>query len=342
MLSREYGCQAAYTPMYHGLSFATSKKYRQKNFSTCPEDRPLLVQFCANNADILVQAAKHVEYSCDGIDINLGCPQNIARRGHYGAFLQDEWELIDEMVSKLRNNLRGDIGVSCKIRRFDDLNKTVDYARMLEKAGCTFIGIHARTREQRGTNSGLADWNYIKAVKENVNIPVIANGNILSLDDANECLDYTKADAIMTAEGNLYNPALFLNVYPPAWKVAKRYLHYVRKYPVPLGMAKSHIFKLFHRCLGIDSDNAFQIQLGRSNSLEQIDDFIAMVEKRFGDKDCDLTIPISYLPVPPYLCQPRYRYDVKPSSNEQTASKLVNDCSLASVDGVEKRIKLTA
>lgn len=342
MLSREYGCQAAYTPMFHGKTFATSQKYRQKMFTTCPEDRPVIVQFCANDADILLQAAKHVEDSCDGIDINLGCPQDIARRGHYGAFLQDEWELISEMVTKLNNNLRSGVGVSCKIRRFDDLTKTIDYARMLEKAGCTFIGIHGRTREQRGVKTGLADWNYIKAVKENVSIPVIANGNILSLDDANECLDYTNADAIMTAEGNLYNPALFLNVYPPAWKVARRYLHYVRKYPVSVGTAKSHLFKLFHKCMTVDEDHTMQIKLGQSRTLEHLDEVIETFEQHYGHKDCDLTIPISYLPVPPYLCQPRHRYNQISTTCKQTETNLVNDCDSANQDCVNKRIKLLA
>lgn len=342
MLSREYGCQLAYTPMYHGVNFATSKKYRQKSFATCPEDRPLIVQFSANNADVLLQASRHVENDCDGIDINLGCPQDIARRGHYGAFLQDEWNLISEMVTKLRTCLRHDLGVSCKIRRFDDLAKTIDYAKMLERAGCTFIGLHARTREQRGCKSGLADWSYIKAVKEQVNIPVIANGNILSLSDANDCLEYTRADAIMTAEGNLYNPALFLNVYPPAWKVAKRYLSYVRKYPVPAGMAKSHIFKLFHRCLGVDDDKTMKIKLGTSTTIEQLEEVVRTYEARFNRDDCDLAIPISYLPVPPYLCQPRYRYGQISSTNEELAFKPVSDCKLVDLDGVQKRIKLNS
>lgn len=306
MLSREYGCQAAYTPMFHAANFSSQKKYRQKNFSTCPEDRPLIVQFCANNADTLLAAARHVENDCNGIDINLGCPQDIARRGHYGAFLQDDWELIDEMVTKLRNNLENQLAVSCKIRRFDDIDKTVEYSRMLEKAGCTFLGVHARTRDQRGCKSGAADWSYIKAVKEGVSIPVIANGNVQSLADANQCLAFTGADAVMTAEGNLYNPSLFLDTHPPAWVIAKRYLHYVREYPIPAGMAKSHLFKLFHRCIAMEENVDLRSKLGQSTTLEQLDETIECFEKRYAT-DCDQTLPIRMLPVPPYLCQVSFR-----------------------------------
>lgn len=319
--------------MFHAANFATSKKYRQKSFSTCPEDRPLFVQFCANNADILVAASKHVENDCDGIDINLGCPQDIARRGHYGAFLQDEWNLIDEMVTKLRSNVNEKLAVSCKIRRFDDLKKTIDYARMLEKAGCTFIGLHARTREQRGCKTGVAEWSYIKAVKEMVQIPVVANGNIQSLRDAELCLETTRADAVMTAEGNLYNPGIFRNVHPPAWLMATKYLDYVQKYPIPAGMAKSHVFKLFHRCIAMDENADLRSKLGNSNTLDQLYEVVELFRTKYEDKLCDQTLEITVQPVPPYLCQPRFKYDTSGVAPADT--KLA-----ASTDGAPKRIKL--
>lgn len=322
--------------MYHAGHFASQKKYRERSFSTCPEDRPLIVQFCANNADTLIAAARHVESVCDGIDINLGCPQDIARRGHYGAFLQDEWDLINEMVTKLRNNLNQQLGVSCKIRRFDELDKTVQYARMLEKAGCTFIGVHGRTREQRGCKAGAADWTYIKAVKDNVGIPVIANGNVQSLRDAEECLTFTGADAVMSAEGNLYNPGVFLNIHPPAWEIAKKYLSYVERYPIPAGMAKSHLFKLFHRCIAMDENKELRAQLGQSTSLEQLYDVIDCFRKKYqvcnDDENCDQTLPILLQPVPPYLCQPRFRYTSGEGDSERKLPQVDNEA--------QKRIKL--
>ena len=63
-----------------------------------------ILQFCANDRDILLKAAKYAEPHCDAIDLNLGCPQAIAKRGHYGAFLQDEWPLIAEIGRSYHND----------------------------------------------------------------------------------------------------------------------------------------------------------------------------------------------------------------------------------------------
>lgn len=84
MLCRDHGATGAYTPMLHARLFVEGAPYRAEHFTTCPEDRPLLAQFCANDPEILLKAAKIVEPHVDGVDLNLGCPQRIARRGRYG------------------------------------------------------------------------------------------------------------------------------------------------------------------------------------------------------------------------------------------------------------------
>ncbi|KAM5538367.1 hypothetical protein V8D89_007969 [Ganoderma adspersum] len=276
-LSRKYGAQLVYTPMINAKMYAEGarKPFREQNFDTVhgeeggPEDRPLIVQFCANNPDHLLTSAKMLEPYCDAVDVNLGCPQDIARRGHYGSFLQDEWDLIYNLINTLHKNLS--IPVTAKFRVFPTVEKTVEYAKMLERAGAQMLTCHGRTREQRGQRSGLADWEKIRAVKEAVSVPVIANGNLLFYSDVERCLAATGADAVMSAEGNLYNPALFQPAPSPAESVdstssASEYLtgHHPRNTHLALeylsivksqktlttpSAVKGHLFKLLRPAL---------------------------------------------------------------------------------------------
>ena len=90
LLCRKYGTELCYTPMLHSRLMVEDKKYKSKHFSTCPEDygrdNPLFVQLCGNDPEIVLGAAQLVENECDAVDINLGCPQGIARKGNYGSF----------------------------------------------------------------------------------------------------------------------------------------------------------------------------------------------------------------------------------------------------------------
>ncbi|KAF2488333.1 FMN-linked oxidoreductase [Lophium mytilinum] len=229
----------AYTPMFHSRLFADTPKYREQHFQplslkpgipgsppqdsseTTPHldgnpsiDRPLFVQFCANDPDELLQAAQHVAPFCDAVDLNLGCPQGIARRGHYGAFLQEDWALIARMIRTLHASL--DVPVTAKMRILETPEKTLAYAKTILDAGASVITVHGRRREQKGHNTGLADWGAIRHLRENLprETVIFANGNVLGYEDLGTCLRETGADAVMSAEGNLHDPTIFAEEVP--------------------------------------------------------------------------------------------------------------------------------
>lgn len=267
VLGRRYGAELCYTPMFHSRLFSENPQYRALQFTTNKFDRPLIVQFCGDNPDVMLKAAKHVENHCDGVDINLGCPQNIAKKGHYGSYLQDEWDLIESIVKTLHEGLK--VPVTCKIRVFPEVEKTVKYAKMIEAAGAQMLTVHGRLREQKGHNTGLADWSQIKSVVEAVRIPVIANGNILSLEDCERCLEETGAVGVMSAEAHLYNPALFLGKIVPVWEMVQEYLEIAKEHPAPLSFVRGHLFKLFRKCLDAFTDH--RSKLGSARSLEELE-----------------------------------------------------------------------
>lgn len=294
MLCRKYGAEAAYTPMLHSRIFTENEKYRSQEFTTCEEDRPLFVQFCANDPDILLEAAKKVERYCDYVDINFGCPQRIARRGYYGAFLMDNLPLVRSLVQKLAQGLC--VPVSCKIRVFPNLEDTIKYARMLEDAGCSLLAVHGRTRDEKDGKKIRADWNLIRAVKNAVRIPVLANGNIRHTDDVWSCLKETGADGVLSAESLLENPALFAGFRTAQWvcgseesgdngkldqaDLALEYLQLCEKYPVPWRMIRSHVHKMLgewfrahpqvREDLNAQSKLTFEFLYGLVNRLKEL------------------------------------------------------------------------
>jgi tRNA-dihydrouridine synthase 1 len=247
LLSRKFGADLTFTPMFHAKQFLQSEKYRKEYFKHHVDDYPLIVQFCANDADAFVNAAKLVQDNCVAVDLNLGCPQHIAKRGNYGSFLQDDWETITKIVSKANAEL--EVPITCKIRIFKDPKRTVEYAKMLVAAGAQVLTVHGRLREQKGHLTGIADWTQIKRVKESVNVPVIANGNILYHEDIQRCFNETGVDAVMSAEGNLYNPAISTSEMYASWHLADEYFRVIDQYSESANhaQAKAHIFKLYHK-----------------------------------------------------------------------------------------------
>lgn len=219
----------AYSPMIHARLFKETPKFRDSYFQPTkssltsteksssppfldgnPEiDRPLIVQFCANQPEDLLEAARYVAPYCDAVDLNLGCPQGIARSGHYGAFLQEDWETVHKLINKLHLELP--VPVTAKMRILETKEKTLAYAKMIVSAGASILTVHGRRREQKGHNMGVADWAMIRYLRENLppDTVIFANGNILDRNDIQPCLEATGADGIMSAEGNLSDPTIF-------------------------------------------------------------------------------------------------------------------------------------
>ena len=149
LLCRRHGTTLCYTPMFSAKQFAESELYRNTMFGPLDgegEDRPLVVQFAGHDPASLLASAKHVQHRCNAVDLNLGCPQKIAKRGRYGAWLLHERELLKEIVSTLHCHL--DCPVTCKIRLAQEdnfqssrasISETVDLARMLQGAGASLI-----------------------------------------------------------------------------------------------------------------------------------------------------------------------------------------------------------
>ena len=215
---------------------------------------------------VILQAARYVEDKCDAIDLNFGCPQGIARRGHYGAFLMDELDLLHDIVSTLVNGVK--VPVTCKTRIFADFDKTIKLCETLVVAGASMLTIHGRLREEKGHEVSFANWDMIRRIKAHfvsrgIKIPIISNGGISNAEDFERCLDFTQADGAMTSEAILENPAFFAEVLENSGQFPKRsqvdlaeeYLDLCQMYPGnSMRIVRSHVMKFLHRYFVVHED----------------------------------------------------------------------------------------
>ena len=226
MLVRRHGSSLCYSPMLPVQAFlslpatgpaiapatggpATQAAY----FTSCSADRPLIAQLGGAEPSQMLAAALLVQDHVDGIDVNFGCPQACAASGGYGAFLLDQPERARAIVEALVAGVR--VPITAKIRILPQLSATIAFAKMLEQAGIAALAVHGRRREQRH-HEGAADFDAIAAVKAALSIPVIANGNVRTKEDAESALAATGADCVMSATALLTNPRLFDDRQPTA------------------------------------------------------------------------------------------------------------------------------
>ena len=156
----------------------------------------------------------------------------------------EDWDRIHDLILTLKLNLR--VPVWAKIRVYPDREKTIAYAKMIEAAGASVICIHGRTREQKGNNPGPADLSLIRDVAAQLQVPVIANGNIQAFEDAQRVLDETGCEAVMSAVGLLQQPALFSGDRPEPLDMAREYLHFADAKHAHFRMVRPHIFQMLY------------------------------------------------------------------------------------------------
>ncbi len=171
------------------------------------QERPISIQLFDCRPDFLAEAAeKAVAEGADTVDINMGCPVNKITKNGGGSSLLRQPEVAAAIVRAVVAAVDVPVTVKTRIGWTDQEINILDFAQRMQDAGAAMITVHGRTRAQ-GYN-GSARWEWIRRVKEKLTIPVIANGDIFSVDAAVQCLLETGADGVMCSRGTLGYPFL--------------------------------------------------------------------------------------------------------------------------------------
>ena len=211
LICKEQNCGMLYTEMINGKALCYDDENTKKMLKIEDEEHPVAVQIFGSDPEFMGRAAEIMNaYPNEILDINMGCPAPKVVKNGDGSALMRNPKLAEEVLkSVVKNSTKP---VTLKIRKGWDDNSVnaVEIAKIAEASGISALAIHGRTREQY--YSGKADWDIITEIKNAINIPVIGNGDVFTVEDAGNMLDKTGCDAIMIGRGAQGNPWIFKRI----------------------------------------------------------------------------------------------------------------------------------
>ncbi len=208
ILCKEQGADLVYTEMISAKGIYYQNKNTEKLWEIAEEERPAALQLFGSDIQIMTDMAeKIVSRNFDILDINMGCPVPKVVNNGEGSALMKSPKLAGQIVKSISERI--DKPVTVKFRKGFNSHSVnaVEFAKRMEDSGAAALAVHGRTREEY--YSGRADWEIIAKVKEAVSIPVMASGDIFTVEDAVRCEQETGCDGLMLARGVRGNPWLF-------------------------------------------------------------------------------------------------------------------------------------
>ncbi|MGL5329732.1 MAG: tRNA dihydrouridine synthase DusB [Peptostreptococcaceae bacterium] len=211
LICKEQNCGMLYTEMINAKALCYDDENTKKMLKIEDEEHPVAVQIFGSEPEYMGRAAEIMNsYSNEVLDINMGCPAPKVVKNGDGSALMKNPKLAEEVLKAVVKNSTKPVTLKIRKGWDDDSVNAVEIAKIAEASGISALAIHGRTREQY--YSGKADWNIITDIKNSIDIPVIGNGDVFTVEDAQNMIAKTGCDAIMIGRGAQGNPWIFKRI----------------------------------------------------------------------------------------------------------------------------------
>ena len=282
ILCRKYGAGLVCSEFLSAESISRFNKNAIEKTNADKRERPVSIQIFGNKIETISRAAKFLEDKVDIIDFNMGCPADKITRIACGAALLKNPEKIAEIVKTLKKSVSIPITIKIRLGIDEKSINAVKIAKIAEQNGADMIAVHGRTMKQG--YSGNANWDLIKEVKENVSIPVAANGDIIDGESALKCLKKTKCDFLMIGRAAMKNPFVFteINHYlkteeklkqteKQRFEIINEYLKLAEEFKISFTRSITHINSLTR---GLYDSTSFREELNKRKSFVEINELL--------------------------------------------------------------------
>lgn len=184
---------------------------KEQGITYCEEfEKPIAFQISGHKPDIMAKAAIKIQENTSIIDINMGCPVNKIVKNQDGSGLMKNPSLAYDITKAVVEATEKPVSVKFRLGWDANSKNYIKFGEYMQDAGAQMVTMHARTRTQM--YSGKADWDAIKELKKALDIPVFANGDITSVEDAIKCKNLTDCDGVMVGRGAIGNPDLIYRI----------------------------------------------------------------------------------------------------------------------------------
>ena len=254
ILCAKYGAGLTYTEMISSTALARKKENKLFDVQEC--EKPIAVQLMGNNLDDISKAVKLVQNKVDIIDFNMGCPMK---------------KIVKTLVRSSKKP------ISVKIRSGWDKKhiNALEISKIIEKEGASMITIHPKTQSQ--VRGGEADWSLIKNVKDELNIPVIGNGEVWNVEDIERMFSSTGCDYVMIGRAASKNPYIFKQ-YKDYLKNGKfsvknnfeminDYLKLAKKFNTNFNYVRGHVM---YMSKGVKGSSKLREEIGKIKNIKEL------------------------------------------------------------------------